>query len=275
MSEFATTPPATDDSPHADFLTVVAIGAIAAICGNVIHEALGHGGACLVTGGHPLALSTVHFECEGEGKLVAAGGTLANLIAGVVFRAAARATRQSTRLRYFFWLSMTVNLFAAGGYFLFSGIGNIGDWAAVIEGYQPAALYRVLLTMLGVVTYLGFMWISLREMQPFLGTDRARRLQRARRLTLAPYFTGGILACAAGIFNPVGPILIVISAAASTFGGASGLIWMDEWLKGSLIATSEFQMPPLTRSNAWLIGAAILAIAFVGFLGPGVTFHSR
>jgi hypothetical protein len=275
MTEPSADPPFVDSWPHADFWTVVAIAAISAMCGNLIHEALGHGGACLVTGGHPLALSTVHFECGGEGKLVAAGGTLANLIAGVVFWVAAHATRRSTRLRYFFWLSMTTNFFSGGGYFLFSGIGNIGDWAAVIEGYQPAALYRALLTMLGVVTYLGFMWITLREMQPFLGTDRAQRLRRARRITIVPYFTTGILVCVAGAFNPVGPILIVISAAASSFGGSSGLIWMDEWLKGSLIPTSEFQMPPLRRSNAWLAAAAILAIAFVVLLGPGVTFHPR
>jgi hypothetical protein len=272
-SAAANQPP--DDFPYSDFWTVVAIAAVAAICGDVIHEAIGHGGACLATGGHPLALSTVHFECEGEGKLVAAGGTLANLIAGLAFWAAARVARHSTRLRYFFWLSMTMNLYAGGGYFLFSGIGNIGDWAAVIEGYQPAVLYRVLLTMLGVITYLGFMWISLREMQPFLGRDRDLRLRRARGLTLVPYFTGGILACIAGALNPVGPILIVISAAASSFGGASGLIWMDEWLKGSLIPMAEFQMPPLKRSNAWLVGAAVLALAFIALLGPGIKFHRR
>lgn len=258
---------------YSDFWAVVAIALVAGIGSDFIHEGIGHGGACLLTGGHPLALSTVHFECAGEGRLVAAGGTIANLIAAVIFWAASRGVKRSTRLRYFLWLCMTLNLLVAGGYLLFSGIGNIGDWAAVIQGNQPVWAWRVFLTALGVVTYLLFMWISLLEMRPFLGRDRAARFYRCRRLTLIPYFSNGILACVAGALNPVGAILIVISAAASSFGGGSGLIWMDEWLRGSLIPDSNFEMPPLERSNLLLAAAAILAIGFIAILGPGLKFH--
>ena len=35
-----------------DVLTVIAIALAATVAGDVIHEALGHGGACLATGGH-------------------------------------------------------------------------------------------------------------------------------------------------------------------------------------------------------------------------------
>jgi hypothetical protein len=254
---------------------VIAIAIVATVCADVIHEGLGHGGACLSTGGHPLALSTVHFECEGEGILVAAGGTIANLIAGVVFFSWSRLVKRDTRLRYFLWLSMTINLFGAGGYFLFSGVGNIGDWAAVVQGLQPAWLWRVGLTILGVVSYLFFMWIALLEMRPFLGRDAAKRMTRARKLTLVPYFAHGILSCVAGLFNPVGMILVAISAAAASFGGASGLVWMDEWLRGPHISMTAFQMPPLTRSRAWIFAAAILALAFIAILGPGLKFQPR
>jgi hypothetical protein len=99
----------------------------ATVIADVIHEGLGHGGMCAATGGRPLALSTVHFECSADTRLVAAGGTLANLIFGALFWAAARSVKQTASWRYFFWLLMTFNLFQAGGYFLFSGIGNIGD----------------------------------------------------------------------------------------------------------------------------------------------------
>lgn len=269
-------PLAAESASHArdsDFWTVVAIAVVAGVCSDFIHEGIGHGGACLLTGGHPLALSTVHFECAGESRLVAAGGTIANLIAATVFWAASRPVTRSTRLRYFLWLSMTLNLFAAGGYFLFSGIGNIGDWAAVIQGYQPAWAWRVFLTALGVVTYLLFMWLSLLEMRPFLGRDRATRIPTCKRLGHISYYSNGILSCLAGALNPVSPILIVISAAASSFGGGSGLIWMDEWLRGSLIPDADFEMPPLERSNLWLAAAAILAIGFVAILGPGLKFR--
>jgi len=110
-------------------------------------------------------------------RLVAAGGTLVNLILGALFWGASQAIKQSPSWRYFFWLLMTFNLFQAGGYFLFSGIG---DWAAVVAGWQPAWAWRLGLTVLGSVTYFFlFVPLSLRELRPFLGKDAQIRVPRA------------------------------------------------------------------------------------------------
>jgi len=258
-----------------DLWTIAAIAIVASAIADVIHEGIGHGGMCAATGGQPLALSTVHFDCSADARLVAAGGTLANLIFGVLFWVAARAVKQIASWRYFFWLLMTFNLFEAGGYFLFSGIGNIGDWAAVVAGWQPAWAWRVGLTALGTVTYfLLFVPLCLRELRPFLGRDAKTRVRRARQFTLVPYLTSGILSCAAGALNPVGPLLILISAAAASFGGYSGLAWMSNLLYGPRIPSSELQMPEIERSLGWMVAAVILAIGFIAELGPGVKFHS-
>jgi hypothetical protein len=69
-----------------DNLTIIAIAIVVTVIADVLHEGAGLGGACLLTGGHPLGLSTVHFECDSEGRLVAAGGTVVNLIAGLLPR---------------------------------------------------------------------------------------------------------------------------------------------------------------------------------------------
>ncbi len=258
-----------------DPLTIVAIAVVATVIANVIHEGLGHGVMCVATGGQPLVLSTVHFECSADTRLVAAGGTLANLIFGTLSWLAMRAVKRSATWRYFFWLLMTLNLFGVGGYFLFSGIGNIGDWTAVVAGWQPAWAWRVGLTALGIVTYFFlFVPLSLRELRPFLGKDAKVRVGRARQLTLVPYLTGGALSCVAGALNPVGPMLILISAAAASFGGNSGLAWMWTLLYGPRFPSSEFQMPEIERSRGWIIAAVVLAIAFILRLGPGVRFHS-
>ena len=268
-------PPTLAEAVRPDLWTVAAIAIAATVISNVIHEGLGHGGMCVASGGHPVALSTVHFECSADTRLVAAGGTLANLIFGVLFWAAARRVKQSASWRYFFWLLMTFNLLQAGGYFLFSGMGNIGDWAAVVEGWHPAWAWRAGLTALGAVTYfLWFVPLCLRELRPFLGNDAKIRVRRARLLTLVPYFTAGILSCIAGMRNPVGPLLILISAAAASFGGNSGLAWMWNLLYGPRIPSSELQMPKIERSRAWIVTAVILAIVFIAGLGPGVKFHS-
>jgi hypothetical protein len=261
-----------DRSP--DRWTIVAIAVSATVITDFIHEGLGHGGMCVLTGAQALVLSTVHFECSADTRLVAAGGTLANLIFGAVFWGATRAAKAAP-WRYFFWLLMTFNLFDAGGYFLFSGIGNFGDWAAVVAGRQPSWAWRVGLVALGAVTYfLLFVPLCLRELRPFLGKDAELRVRRARLLTVVPYLTSGVVSCAAGALNPVGPLLILVSAAAASFGGHSGLAWMWTLLQGSRIPSSELQMPEIERNWEWMIAAALLAILFIAGLGPGVRLNS-
>jgi hypothetical protein len=268
-------PPRLPEATKPDLLTIAAIAIVATVIADFIHEGLGHGGMCVATGGRPLVLSTVHFECSPDTRLVAAGGTLANLIFGMLSWRAVRAVNQSAPWRYFFWLLMTFNLFSVGGYFLFSGIGNIGDWAGVVAGWQPAWAWRVGLAALGIVAYFFlFVPLSLRELRPFLGKDAKIRVRRARQFTVTPYLTAGVLACVAGALNPVRPLLILISAAAASFGGNSGLAWMWNLLYGPRIASSEFQIPEFERSRGWIIAAVVLAIGFIAGLGSGVKFHS-
>jgi hypothetical protein len=135
-SAVESSPSRLPEATNPDLLTIVAITIAATVIADFIHEGFGHGGMCVATGGRPLLLSTVHFECSADTRLVAAGGTLANLIFGALLWFAERAVKRPASWRYFFWLLMTLNLFDAGGYFLFSGIGNIGDWAAVVVGNQ-------------------------------------------------------------------------------------------------------------------------------------------
>jgi hypothetical protein len=260
-----------------DPFTVGAIGILAYMLGNVLHEGAGHGGACLLVGGKPLAISSVYFECGADSRLVMAAGTLMNLLAGAVFFVLGRLTRRSyPRLKYFFWIAMTVNLFTGTGYFLFSGIGGIGDWGAFIQGLGPQWPWRVGLTILGAATYLLAARISLLELRPLIGSDRQQRYQRAVRLSVVPYFAGGILMCIAGALNPQGMVLILISAAASTFGGTSGLMWTTAWLKrGTLIPCGPPAAPmPIQRSWPLIVTACAVALAFIAILGPSIRFPS-
>jgi len=49
-----------------DLLTVITIALVAYAASNVVHEGVGHGGACVALGGRPRVLSSVHFECGDE-----------------------------------------------------------------------------------------------------------------------------------------------------------------------------------------------------------------
>lgn len=65
-----------------DWLTVCAISVLSGIVGNVLHEGLGHAATALLTGAKSGVLSTVAWSSAYDSRLVAAGGTLANLAAG-------------------------------------------------------------------------------------------------------------------------------------------------------------------------------------------------
>lgn len=252
-----------------DLLTVIAITIVATPITDLLHELVGHGGACVLSGFHPLVVSSVHFECSMDSHLVSAGGTLVNLIAGTGFLFLARKMR-SPRMRFFLWLMMTFNFFDAGGYFMFSGMANIGDWADVIRGLQPSWAWHVTLAVIGVMLYLFFVRVSLVELQPLLSPDQSERLRRARRLRLVPYFTHGILMTVAGLFNPVGMILVAISAMAASFGGCSGMLWMGMWLRGNLIRPSPEEGATIQRSWVWIATAIGVTIPFIFVLGRGI-----
>src|SRR2546426_9001843 len=78
--------PAATRTVPTDALTVIAVSALAFIASNVLHEGLGHGGACLLVGGKPLSLTAVYFDHDSAGlsdlqsRFIAAGGPIVNLI---------------------------------------------------------------------------------------------------------------------------------------------------------------------------------------------------
>jgi hypothetical protein len=44
---------------------------------------------------------------------------------------------------------MMMNWFYGAGYFIFSGLSNVGDWAVVINGWDPNWLWRGLMPIVG------------------------------------------------------------------------------------------------------------------------------
>ena len=255
-----------------DTATIVGIAIIAYIVATMLHEAVGHGGACILVGGRAIEVTTVSMDCGADSRLVMAAGTGMNVLAGALFFVLGRMTSPaSPRLKYFLWLSMTLNLFMAAGYFAFSGIGGFGDWALFIKGLGPEWAWRVGMTIFGVAAYMSVARLSLLELRPLIGSDTAQRYVRAVRLSKLPYFAGGILACVAGALNPQGWILVVLSAGASTFGGTSGLLWAIDWLKGSRIPLGSEPVPlPIRKSWPWIATAAVMAAVFIAVLGPGI-----
>lgn len=253
-----------------DLTTIIAISVVAFAVSNLVHEGAGHGGACLLSGAHARLLTTVNFDCSVDTRFISAWGTLANFLAGIVGWAGLRVVPKTNgRFRFFFWLFMTINLMTAAGYFFFSGVANIGDWADIVRGLHSVWAWHVSLAAFGIVSYSLVVWLALRELRPLLSRRDIRR-GGAKDLTLLPYLTGGVLCTVAGFFNPVGMILVAISAAASSFGGASGLAWMTQCLRGR--PNDGGDGVAVLRSPAWIAAGCVVAVVFIGVLGRGVKF---
>jgi hypothetical protein len=268
------------DMSRLDPWTVGAIAVVAYALSNVVHEGLGHGGVCVLVGGQPRQLTAVFFDggLEGlpdsAGRWVAAGGSLANLLAAAVAWAALRVTPvRWGRARFFLWLVLAVNLLQAFGYLLFSGLGGIGDWAVVVRDLRPAVVWRFLLTVAGAVLYfvIAPRWI-MPWLEPFVPAEPSGRAARVRTLTLLPYLVGGATFVLAGVLNPLGWVYVVISAVAASFGGTSLLAWYPGlWARRTPAASPEVPLG-VPRSVGWLIAAGVALFVFVGVLGPGIRF---
>jgi hypothetical protein len=254
-----------------DIPTVCAVSVIAGILGDVIHEGLGHGLIALLTVAPSGTLSTVAWSSDHETKLVAAGGTVANLIAGGIFWMVLRRAKTASPATRLFWLlCCAFNLFAGTGYFFFSGISNFGDWAAVIAGMHPYIVWRVALIVVGVLTYWGAIVVIGSGLVRYVGVPLGDT-RRFFRLTFIPYISAVVLATVAGLMNPLGVKLVFLSALTATAGGECGLLWMRFYIPKKTVPLADPQL--VSRSWTWLSVSAILALAFIFILGRGITLH--
>ncbi|MGH7412241.1 MAG: hypothetical protein ACREJ6_14440, partial [Candidatus Methylomirabilis sp.] len=69
-----------------------------------------------------------------------------------------------------------------------------------------------------------------------------------------------------GLLNPHGLIIVLISAAASSLGGTSGLAWMMQLLDRK---KSSFAGPlSLERNWPWVIAGFVVTMLYALILGP-------
>ena len=252
-----------------DWITLAAIGVVAFVIADMTHEAIGHGSVFLMMGGKNAVLTTGNLSTDFAGRWLAAGGPLANIIAGGILWFVLRRERSlSVQARYFLWLCMAFNLLFGTGYLMYSGIANFGDWAAVIAGLEPWWLWRAALFVIGVIAYRFSMKIVAYAGVDFLSTEPGAKADS--RIVLVPYFAAGITACAAAFFNPLGPMMILTVGAAASFGAGIGLALIQRAFPYLPASAAPARV---TRSWGWIGVAAIVLVVFVGVVGPGIKIH--
>ena len=257
-----------------DLPTIAAISIVAYLAAAFAHEAVGHGLACLLVGVTPSRLTSVSLAWEGSNllagqeRVVSAAGSLVNLL--VAFGCLAllrRSQKLGESTRYFLWLLMTLNFTQPGGYLPMCWF--FGDWRSFADSFQPAFPWKIGLTLVGVAIYIGWaIRLGARELDPFLGTDRAARDARAHRLALIPYLSGCAVGVGAALFDPGGPNMTIMAVAAYC-GGTSLLCYLHLFVGKSRSLDGK---PPssLRPSPAWLLAGFLALLVWIALLGPGV-----
>ncbi|MGH8611965.1 MAG: hypothetical protein ACREYF_07955 [Gammaproteobacteria bacterium] len=262
-----------------DYLTVIALSLLAYTLAVLSHEHLGHSLACWTLGGHLAELGAFYVGCQSANmpdlsiRLVALAGPIVSLITGaVVLLVLGRLPKAASHLRYWAWLFGTISLMTAMGYLLFSGITGLGDLGTSRDGAlylaRPDWLWRLASVGLGGAGYALVIYLSLRKMDELIGGEGIQRVGQAQKLALTSYLTGSLMSVLIGLLNPHGLIIVLISAAASSLGGTSGLAWMMQLLdreKSSLAAPL-----PLERNWSWVIAGFVVTILYALILGPTV-----
>jgi hypothetical protein len=235
----------------------------------MVHEVLGHGTATLASPGVKAAmLTTVALSTDGSSRMVAAAGTIANLVAAIGALWFLGRRRSAPAWRYFLWLFGSLNLFNATGYFLYSGILDSGDWGVVIAALEPHVLWRAGMVAVGAVTYVLSVRISARALRGIV-LDGSVPAPDVNRMATLPYWVGGALLVLGSVPNPVSPMLILTSGASSGFGAMAGLLFVPR-LVASPTSTAAKPARPLEFSSGWVAAALVTAAIFIFVVGRGI-----
>jgi hypothetical protein len=247
----------TPTPPAHSYATLAAIAALAFVVACVAHEVVGHGGMCVVLGGHVTLLSSVYFHCSNGGPSVDAAGPLMNLFVGAIFWSILRTERRlSAHWRLFFVFAMAFNLFWGAGYLIYSAVTGTGDCAFVLRdlALRPSWMWQCFMGAFGVLLYQR----SVRLVAFHLPSGTP---------LLTPYLVAGAVSCLAALFfaGPTFPALR--EAAQESFGAAVGLLLLA--CRSRDQAESQLSIVFVPRSNGWLLTSTLITITFVATLGRG------
>ncbi len=104
--------PASSGEPS-DLRTVIAVAMVAYAASSVVHELVGHGSGCLLTGVKPVLVTSILFQSAGGNRIVDVGGPVANILFGAGAYYWFQRQAKFTAFSYSLWLFAALNLLVA------------------------------------------------------------------------------------------------------------------------------------------------------------------
>jgi len=229
-----------DDAP-----TVAAIAILAGCAATVLHEAIGHGAACLAWGGEIQRLTSVYFDCSVRSPWIAAGGPIGNVAgAALGWLGLAMLPAGLTRARLFAGLLMGISVFWIAGYLPYAAVLGEGDpwWVLVGLFGAPSLVARAAMVAAGIAFYGLGIALMRRTGEP-LGRLRLSWLAAslaalAAALAYAPDRLGSGIQGALQIGGACFPLLLSTSSRPTREATQVGRSW--PWLVAGMVGLVVF-----------------------------------
>ena len=257
-----------------DLLTVVGWGMFLFPLLTMWHEIGGHAALCVVQGGRVTTIGAFYVDCAGltgiPNIVVAIAGVFVNAVLAVIVYRLWCGSR-TDQVRLVLWLVWVTEAFVAAGYFCFSGVTGFGDLGTGAGGSLQTLPVPLVIRgaeiLIGVYAYISLVRVAIRSLNVMLGTGPDTRTSR-RRIAHGYYATAGIGAVLVGLLNPVGVVITIMSAAASSFGGLAGFISIG------FAQSREGSAIPFVVNRNWIVLSlgVIVLLSFSVVLGPSRHF---
>jgi len=246
-----------------DPATAAAIGLLAMCLVTVDHEAAGHGGTCLLLGGHILLLTSAVFHCSRPSGWVDAGGPGMNLICGLLAWMVRKfVPPRYPHARFFLSIVTALSWFWEGGYAIHAMHRQDGDlygFAQYMLG-QVTVTERWIFALLGLLLYAVTVSLTSRALLTIAPSAR-----QARAASRAAWIAAALGATLAGA---LGPDVGNLRDAVLEIGLASFPLLLIPWqTRETATATAT---STLTRSPLLISTAIVVFGLFAAVLGHGL-----
>jgi hypothetical protein len=200
-------------------------------------------------------------------RVVAAAGALANIVLGSLLYPLYRfLTRRNANLnlRLFLWLLTALNFYLAFIYPFYSGIFGVADFSQAIVGWPHQALLRTLEVVGGALLCIATV--------RFFAARFAEFPENRWRLALVPYFAASLVFCLAGLRNPNGYGIMLISVLPAALMGQSILLFVTPVARRIRAAAPPAPSPSEAAASPTAIVIALVFVVIVFLTAPGVHF---
>ena len=247
-----------------NFVTIAAIGLVAYASADIAHHAFGHGAACLMLGGRIRSLSSIFVDCSLSGAAIDLAGPFANLALGLAAILAARfATRASTSARLFLILTAAFNLLWLELQLLFSAATRTDDWAWPMHQFRVMEPGRYGMIAMSILAYL----ITVRAIAVLMAPFASPRT-RAMTIVGIAWLTAGAIACATAAFDHNAAPAVLRHAVPQSLLVSIGLLFVPS--TAARLSSLVEGGAAVEYSLHWVVVAAIIGVASILFLGPGI-----